>query len=57
MIIKVFKFTAVLFVLTFPGITENSDSFASELKKLKIPFYEMKPGETVSFCGKQMVKK
>jgi hypothetical protein len=29
---KVFKFTAVLFVLTFPEITENSDSFASELK-------------------------
>ncbi len=57
MIMKVFKFTAVLFVLTFPGITENSDSFASELKKLKIPFYEMKPGETVSFRGKQMVKK
>jgi L-ascorbate metabolism protein UlaG (beta-lactamase superfamily) len=42
---------------TFPGITRNSDSFASELKKLKIPFYEMKPGETVSFRGKQMVKK
>ncbi len=42
---------------TFPGITENSDSFAAEIKKLKIPFYEMKSGETVSFRGKQMVKK
>jgi L-ascorbate metabolism protein UlaG (beta-lactamase superfamily) len=42
---------------TFPGITENSDTFSAELKKLKIPFYEMKPGETISFRGKQLVKK
>jgi L-ascorbate metabolism protein UlaG (beta-lactamase superfamily) len=38
---------------TFPGITTNADDFASELKKLKISFYEMKPGETISFLGKQ----
>jgi L-ascorbate metabolism protein UlaG (beta-lactamase superfamily) len=42
---------------TFPGIAENSDAFAAELKKLKIPFYEMKPGETISFRGKQMMQK
>jgi L-ascorbate metabolism protein UlaG (beta-lactamase superfamily) len=42
---------------TFPGIATNSDDFASELKKLRIPFYEMKPGETISFRGKQMMQK
>jgi len=42
---------------TFPGITQNSDVFAAELKKLRIPFYEMKPGETISFRGKQLVHK
>jgi L-ascorbate metabolism protein UlaG (beta-lactamase superfamily) len=42
---------------TFPGITANSNEFAAELKKLRIPFYEMKPGETISFRGKQMVRK
>lgn len=42
---------------TFPGITQNSDVFAAELKKLRIPFYEMKPGETISFRGRQMVQK
>jgi L-ascorbate metabolism protein UlaG (beta-lactamase superfamily) len=42
---------------TFPGIAQTSDGFAAELKTLKIPFYEMKPGETVSYRGKQRVKK
>ncbi|HEX9962948.1 MAG TPA: metal-dependent hydrolase [Pyrinomonadaceae bacterium] len=42
---------------TFPGIAENSNVFAAELKKLKIPFYEMKPGETVVYRGKQMMNK
>lgn len=42
---------------TFPGISENSNVFAAELKKLKIPFYEMKPGETIVYRGKQIVKK
>lgn len=41
---------------TFPGITENADGFAAELKKLKIPFYEMKPGETITFRGRQMTQ-
>ncbi len=40
---------------TFAGITQNSDGFAAELKKLQIPFYELKPGETISFHGKQRV--
>jgi L-ascorbate metabolism protein UlaG (beta-lactamase superfamily) len=39
---------------TFPGIAENANDFADELKRLKIPFYEMKPGETVSFRGRQL---
>ncbi len=42
---------------TFPGITENSNVFAAELKKLKIPFYEMKPGEILIFRGKQIMQK
>jgi len=42
---------------TFPGITETSATFATELAKLNIPFYEMKPGETISFRGRQLVKK
>jgi L-ascorbate metabolism protein UlaG (beta-lactamase superfamily) len=42
---------------TFPGIVENADVFSVELKRLKIPFYEMKPGETISFRGKQLAKR
>jgi L-ascorbate metabolism protein UlaG (beta-lactamase superfamily) len=42
---------------TFPGIAPNAEAFAAELKKLRIAFYEMKPGETVSFRGKEMVKR
>ena len=42
---------------TFEGIAQTADGFAAELKKLKIPFYEMKPGETISYRGKQIVKK
>jgi L-ascorbate metabolism protein UlaG (beta-lactamase superfamily) len=42
---------------TFPGISQNSEAFAAELKKLRIPFYEMKPGETITFRGKQMMRK
>ena len=39
---------------TFPGIAQNANDFAAELKRLKIPFYEMKPGETITFRGRQM---
>jgi L-ascorbate metabolism protein UlaG (beta-lactamase superfamily) len=42
---------------TFPGIAQNADEFAAELKRLKIPFYEMKPGETVTFRGRQITRK
>ncbi|MDQ3908764.1 MAG: metal-dependent hydrolase [Acidobacteriota bacterium] len=42
---------------TFPGIAQNASEFAAELKRLNIPFYEMKPGETISFRGRQMVQK
>jgi L-ascorbate metabolism protein UlaG (beta-lactamase superfamily) len=42
---------------TFPGIAQNSNDFAAELKRLKIPFYEMKPGETITFRGRQMTQK
>jgi L-ascorbate metabolism protein UlaG (beta-lactamase superfamily) len=41
---------------TFPGIVQDATGFAAELKKLKIDFYEMKPGETVTYRGKQFVK-
>jgi L-ascorbate metabolism protein UlaG (beta-lactamase superfamily) len=39
-----------------PGMAQTADGFAAELKKLKINFYEMKPGETISFRGASMVK-
>jgi L-ascorbate metabolism protein UlaG (beta-lactamase superfamily) len=42
---------------TFPGIAQNADEFAAELKRLKIPFYEMKPGETVTYRGREMLRK
>jgi L-ascorbate metabolism protein UlaG (beta-lactamase superfamily) len=41
---------------TFPGIVQNAEGFSTELKNLKIGFYEMKPGETISFRGRQMVR-
>src|SRR5690349_11268677 len=40
---------------TFPGIAQNADAFAAELKRLKIGFYEMKPGETLAFRGRQLL--
>lgn len=40
---------------TFPGITQKSDEFAAELRKLKINFYEMKPGESIHFRGRQRI--
>jgi L-ascorbate metabolism protein UlaG (beta-lactamase superfamily) len=35
---------------------ENATAFAAALKELHIPFYEMKPGETISFRGKLMLR-
>jgi L-ascorbate metabolism protein UlaG (beta-lactamase superfamily) len=40
---------------TFPGLLQTAAEFAADLKRLKIPFYEMKPGDTLTFRGKQMV--
>lgn len=40
---------------TFEGIAPTTDVFSSELKKLKINFYEMKAGEILVFRGKQSV--
>ena len=40
---------------TFEGLLPSAAAFAAELRKLKIEFYEMKPGETLSFHGKQIV--
>jgi len=40
---------------TSPDMTQTADGFAAELKRLKIGFYEMKPGETISFRQKQMI--
>ena len=42
---------------TFEGLLPNANEFAAEVKKLKIGFYEMKPGEIISFRGKQMIGK
>ena len=42
---------------TFPGIAESATGFAAELRRLKIPFHEMKPGETITFRGGQMTRK
>lgn len=41
---------------TFPGIVQTADGFAAELKKMKIGFYEMKPGETITYRGKQLIR-
>jgi len=42
---------------TFEGLLPSANEFAAEVKKLKIGFYEMKPGETILFRGKQMIKR
>jgi L-ascorbate metabolism protein UlaG (beta-lactamase superfamily) len=50
------KLTVPQHYATFPGIAQNADAFAAELKRLKIPFYELKPGATLTFRGRQMVR-
>jgi L-ascorbate metabolism protein UlaG (beta-lactamase superfamily) len=42
---------------TNPGITADTSEFISQLKILKIPFYEMKPGQTASFQGSHLIEK
>ncbi|HYW69572.1 MAG TPA: metal-dependent hydrolase [Pyrinomonadaceae bacterium] len=41
---------------TAPGMLQSADDFVTEAGKLKISVYQMKPGETISFRGKQMLK-
>src|ERR1044072_5670711 len=41
---------------TFPGLLQTADEFAANLKQVKIPFFQMKPGDTVIFRGRQMVR-
>ena len=40
-----------------PFFAKDANGFAAELKKYNIPFYEMKPGETITFRGTKMEKK
>ena len=40
-----------------PFFTKDANGFAAELKKYNIPFYEMKPGETITFRGAKMEEK
>lgn len=41
---------------TFPGIVQNAAGFAAELRKLKISFREMKPGETIVLRGTRLAR-
>ena len=41
---------------TFEGLLQSAEGFAAEVKKLKIDFYEMKPGDTIAFRSKQMIR-
>jgi L-ascorbate metabolism protein UlaG (beta-lactamase superfamily) len=45
---------------TDEGMTPDTNLFRAELKRLMIPFYEMRPGETILYKGKRpmlLVKK
>lgn len=42
---------------TFPGIAETPGACAAELKRLRIPFHEMMPGETLTFRGRLLAPK
>ena len=39
---------------TFPGLLQTADEFTATLKQVKIPFFQMKPGDTVTFRGRQI---
>lgn len=41
---------------TFAGLLPDAKAFATELGKLKIDIYEMKPGDTISFRGRQLIR-
>lgn len=50
------KLAVPMHFATFEGIAPTADVFSTELKKLKINFYEMKSGEIISYRGKQVSK-
>src|SRR5690349_12382881 len=50
------KIVTPMHFATFEGLLPNATEFATEVKKLKIGFYEMKPGETILFRGRQMTQ-
>ncbi len=37
-----------------PGFTTDASGFAAALKKYRVPFYEMKPGQTITFNGAKL---
>lgn len=39
---------------TFPGIAPNAEVFAAALKKAKIAFREMRPGETLTYADRKL---
>lgn len=41
---------------TFAGLLPDTRAFEAELDKLKIDMYEMTPGQTVSFRGRQLIR-
>ena len=41
---------------TSPDMAPNADAFAAALKHLNFPFYEMKPGDTITFRGRSLAK-
>lgn len=51
------KMAVPMHFATFEGLLPRANEFAAALRKLKIAFHEMKPGETVSFRGRQMIKR
>ena len=53
--VEIAKKTGALLIAN-PELAGNLDEFAANLKQLKIPFYEMNPGDTVTFRGRQLVR-
>ena len=50
------KVTIPMHFGTFPGLLQDADGFAAEIKKVKMGFYEMKPGDPISFRGRQLIR-
>jgi L-ascorbate metabolism protein UlaG (beta-lactamase superfamily) len=49
------KLSIPMHFATFEGLLPTADGFAAELKKLKLNFYEMKPGDMIMFRGTRML--